>query len=251
MLPVLPLLLFLSQANPAAALPPGIDLARAKRVFDTSCAGCHGPEGRGGKGPSLAVPKLRHARTDEELGQIILLGLPGTEMPPSWYLGVEGVTLAVVYVRMLGANATPPQVAGDVVKGKGLFHGKGGCAGCHTIGAEGHAFGPDLSDIGARRSAAGLREALLDPNAAAGEGFVPVLAVTRQGEKVSGIRVNEDNFTIQILEPSGVVHSLRKSALAELHESPNESKMPSYKTIFSEGELQDLVAYLSSLRGGQ
>jgi cytochrome c oxidase cbb3-type subunit 3 len=247
MLLVLPLLMFLAQANP----PAGIDLARAKRVFDTSCAGCHGPEGRGGKGPSLAVPKLRHARTDEELGKIILDGLPGTEMPPSWYLGVEGVTLAVVYVRMLGASATPPQVSGDIVKGKGLFRGKGGCAGCHTIGAEGHAYGPDLSDIGARRSAAGLREALMDPNAAAGEGFVPVRAVTRQGEKVSGVRVNEDNFTIQILEPSGAVHSFRKSALAELHESPNESKMPGYKTIFSDGELRDLVAYLSSLRGEQ
>jgi cytochrome c oxidase cbb3-type subunit III len=248
MLPVLPLLLFLSQANPAPAVPR-FDLARAKRVFDTSCAGCHGPEGRGGKGPSLAVPKLRHARTDEDLGQIILLGIPGTEMPPSWYLGVEGVTLAVVYVRMLGANATPPHVAGDVVKGQELFRGKGGCAGCHTIGAEGRAYGPDLSDIGARRSATGLRESLTDPNAAAGEGFVPVRAVTRQGEKVSGIRLNEDNFTIQILEPSGLLHSFRKSALSELQERPTESTMPSFKTIFSEGELQNLVAYLSSLRG--
>jgi len=251
MLPLLPLLMFLSQANPAAAAPPRIDLARAKRVFDTSCAGCHGPEGRGGKGPSLAVPKLRHARTDEELGQLILLGLPGTEMPPSWYLGVEGVTLAAAYVRVLGANATPPQVAGDVVKGKELFRGKGACAGCHTIGAEGRAYGPDLSDIGARRSADGLRESLIQPNAAAGEGFVPVRAVTRQGEKVSGIRLNEDNFTIQILEASGRFHSFRKSALSELQESLTESTMPSYKTIFSEGELQDLVAYLSSLRGEQ
>jgi cytochrome c oxidase cbb3-type subunit 3 len=161
------------------------------------------------------------------------------------------VTLAVVYVRMLGANAVPPHVSGDVVKGKELFRGKGGCASCHTIGAEGHAYGPDLSDIGARRSADGLREALIAPNDAVGEAFVPIRAVTRQGEKVSGIRVNEDNFTIQILERSGAVRSFRKSALAELQESPNESKMPTFRTIFSEGELQDLVAYLSSLRGEQ
>jgi cytochrome c oxidase cbb3-type subunit 3 len=251
MLSLLPVLMFLSQANPAAAAPPRIDLVRAKHVFDISCAGCHGPEGRGGKGPSLAVAKLRHAGTDEELGQIILFGLPGTEMPPSWYLGVEGVTLAAAYVRMLSANATPPQVAGDVGKGKQLFRGKGACAGCHTIGPEGHAFGPDLSDIGARRSAAGLRESLIHPNAEVAEGFVPVDAVTERGEKVSGIRLNEDNFTIQILEASGRFHSFRKSALSELQESPTESTMPSYKTIFSEGELQNLVAYLSSLRGEQ
>lgn len=250
MVPLLPLL-FLAQVNPAAAPPPKIDFARAKRVFDTSCAGCHGPEGRGGKGPSLAVRRLRHARTDAELAQIILLGLPGTEMPPSWYLGVEGVTLAVAYVRMLGAIAAPPQVAGDVGKGKELFRGKGACAGCHTIGAEGRAYGPDLSDIGSRRSAAGLRESLIDPNAEIAEGFVPVHAVTRQGEKVSGIRLNEDNFTIQILDQAGGFHSIRKAALSEIQERPNGSAMPSYKTIFSEGELQDLVAYLSSLRGEQ
>jgi cytochrome c oxidase cbb3-type subunit 3 len=251
MFSLLPLLMFLSQASPSAAAPPRIDLARAKRVFDTSCAGCHGPEGRGGKGPSLAVPKLRHARTDAELGQVILLGIPGTEMPPSWYLGVEGVTLAAAYVRVLGVNATPPQVSGDVVKGKELFLGKGACAGCHSIGAEGHAYGPDLSDIGARRSAAGLRESLIAPNAVAGDGFVPVRAVTRQGEKVSGIRLNEDNFTIQILDEAGRFHSFRKTALSELQERTTESAMPSYKTMFSEDELQNLVAYLSSLRGEQ
>jgi cytochrome c oxidase cbb3-type subunit III len=250
MLSLLPLLMFLSQVN-AATAPPKIDFARAKRVFDNSCAGCHGPEGSGGKGPRLAVPKLRHARTDEELGQIILYGIPGTEMPPSWYLGADGVTLAAAYVRMLGASATPPRVSGDLVKGKQLFQGKGGCAGCHTIGSQGRAYGPDLSDIGARRSAASLREALTEPSAVVGDGFVPVHATTRQGDKVNGIRVNEDNFTIQILEPSGRLHSFRKPALSALDERPTESAMPSFKTAFSDSELLDLVAYLSSLRGEQ
>jgi cytochrome c oxidase cbb3-type subunit 3 len=251
MLSLLPLLMILSQASPAAAAPPKIDLARAKHVFDNSCAGCHGPEGRGGKGPSLAVPKLRHARTDEELGLTILNGIPGTEMPPSWYLGADGVTLAAAYVRMLGANATPPQVAGDVAQGKELFRGKGGCARCHTLGSEGRAYGPDLSDIGARRSADSLRQSLIEPSAEVGEGFVPVHIATRQGEKVNGIRLNEDNFTIQVLEPSGRLHSFRKASLTELQERPAESAMPGYKTVFSEDELQNLVAYLSSLRGEQ
>ena len=244
-----PLLMLLPQVAQGATAPPKIDLARAKRVYDNSCAGCHGPEGSGGKGPSLAVPKLRRARTDEELTQIITYGIPGTEMPPSWYLGEEGLALVFGYVRMLGSNVTPPQVAGDVVKGKELWRGKGGCAGCHTMGAEGNAYGPDLSDIGARRSAASLRDSLIEPEREVGEGFVPVRAVTRQGEKVDGLRVNEDTFTIQILEPSGRFHSFRKGALSELHESPTESAMPSYKTVFSEEELQNLVAYLSSLRG--
>jgi len=240
----------LAQAN-APASPPKIDFGRAKRVFDNSCAGCHGPEGVGGKGPRLAVSKLRRARTDEELGQIITLGIPGTEMPPSWYLGTDGVTLAAAYVRMLGASATPPKVAGDVAKGEELFRSKGGCTRCHTVGSEGRAYGPDLSDIGARRGAESLRQALTEPSAVVSEGFVPVHATTPQGEKVSGVRVNEDTFTIQILEPSGRLRSYRKSALSSLEERPAESAMPSFKATFSDRELQDLVAYLSSLRGEQ
>lgn len=248
MSPLLPLLLFLAQVNSATAAPQKIDLARAKRVFDTNCAGCHGLEGRGGKGPSLAVPKLPRARSDEELIQVISQGIPGTEMPPSWHLGEEGLTLAVAYVRMLGANATPAKVAGDVERGSQLFSGQGGCTACHTIGSKGRAYGPDLSDIGGRRSAASLRESLLDPNAEVAEGFMSVRAVTRDGEKVDGIRVNEDNFTIQILDRSGRLHSFRKSALADLEVRPGESAMPSYKGVFLENDLQDLVAYLSSLR---
>jgi cytochrome c oxidase cbb3-type subunit 3 len=227
-----------------------IDLVRAKRLFDTGCAGCHGPEGRGGKGPSLAVSKLPRASTDGELVQTILQGIPGTEMPASWYLGGD-VTLVAAYVRQLGAHATPPKIEGDIAKGSALFSGKGGCTACHTIGPSGHAYGPDLSDIGARRTAASLGESLTDPNAEIAEEFLKIQAVTRQGAQVTGIRLNEDSFTIQILEPSGRVDSFRKSELSSIDKRTGESPMPSYKRVFSESELQDLVAYLSSLRGEQ
>jgi putative heme-binding domain-containing protein len=237
----------LAQNGSAAAQP---DMARAKRLFDTGCAGCHGPEGVGGKGPSLAVPKLRHAKTDGEIVQLILTGIPGTEMPPSWYLGGE-VALVAAYVRQLGANATPPKVEGDVAKGKALFEGKGGCANCHTIGAAGHAYGPDLSDIGARRTAASLRESLTNPSAEIAPEYMQVHVVTRQGEQVTGIRINEDSFTIQILEPSGRFQSFRKADLSTLEKRADQSPMPSYQRVFSDAELQDLIAYLSSLRGEQ
>jgi hypothetical protein len=78
-----------------------------------------------------------------------------------------------------------------------------------------------------------------------------VVVVTSQGATVSGIRVNEDNFSIQVLDPSGRFHSFRKSALSKIDKRPGESPMPSYKTLFSEDEMNDLIAYLSSLRGDQ
>jgi len=190
------LLSFLTaQSNPKAV--PAIDWAKAKRVYDANCAGCHGPEGVGGKGPALAVPKLQRARTDEQLAGIIVGGIPGTVMPPSWHLGNDGVTLAVAYVRKLGASATPPTVEGDAAKGHALFTSKG-CTNCHNIG-----YGPDLSSIGSRRTAASLRESITDPAAEVSEDFLPVRIVTREGKQARGLRVNEDTFTIQIIEPSG------------------------------------------------
>jgi len=225
MLPVVVVVVSLLAQSQAA--PPKIDLVKAKRVFDASCAGCHGPEGRGGKGPPLAVPKLKRVRSDEELGAVILGGIPGTQMPPSWYLGPEGVTLAATYVRVLGAKATLSHVAGDVAKGKALYEGKGGCTGCHSIGSSGRAFGPDLSDIGARRSAENLSESIVDPSAEIAEGFAKVQIVTRQGARVSGVRINEDTFTIQIMEPSGAFRSFRKAELSQLEKHLDESAMPS------------------------
>src|ERR1700692_1474559 len=167
MIPTVLLFSFLGQTNPAA--PPQIDWARAKRVFDANCAGCHGPEGVGGKGPALAVPKLPRAKTDEQLGAVIAGGIPGTVMPPSWHLGIEGVTLAAAYVRKLGATATQPAIEGDVANGRGLFAGKGGCSNCHSVG-----YGPDLSSIGSRRTAASLRESIIDPAAEVSEEFLLV-----------------------------------------------------------------------------
>jgi cytochrome c oxidase cbb3-type subunit 3 len=240
MFPTVLLFSFLAQAPS----PPPIDWAKAKRVFDANCAGCHGPEGVGGKGPALAVPKLPRARTNEELAGIIANGIPGTLMPPSWHLGFTGITLATAYVRKLGATATPPKVDGDLAKGQAIFTSKG-CTGCHTTG-----YGPDLSSIGARRTAASLRESITDPAAEVSEDYLLVTAVTREGKKVQGLRANEDTFTIQIVEPSGKFVSFRKDALAKLDKRAGESPMPSYKAL-SETELRDLVAYLSSLRGDQ
>jgi cytochrome c oxidase cbb3-type subunit 3 len=244
-----PLLAFIPQGQTAAA--PHVDMARAKRVFENSCAGCHGPAGLGGRGPNLTLPKLRHANSDPELAGVILGGIPGTEMPPSWYLGEEGVTQVITYIHQLRANATPPRIDGDVANGKAMFDRKGGCSNCHTIGGRGHAYGPELGDIGARRTEVSLRQSLEEPNAEIAENFLLVRAVTREGTIISGIRVNEDSFTIQISEPSGRVQSLRKADLTKLEKLPAESPMPSYKAAFSAKEMQDLIAYLSSLRGEQ
>ena len=250
MVPFLPIVLaFLAQAQSPS--PPKIDMARAKRVFENNCAGCHGPGGEGGRGPNLTLPKLHHAANDMDLAGVIAGGIPGTEMPPSWHLGDEGVMQVIAYLHVLRTNAVPPSVAGNAANGKAVFESKGGCTGCHTLFGQGRAYGPDLSDIGARRTSASLRQSLEEPNAEVAENFLLVRVATRKGANTTGIRLNEDTFTIQILEPSGQVRSFRKASLTKLDKRTGESPMPSYKTMFSDTEMQNMVAYLSSLRGEQ
>ena len=240
------LLILLLTTQPVQAQTPPPDWTRAKSIYDTNCAACHGPEGTGGKGPALAVPKLPRAPTDDQLAAIIGNGIPGTVMPPSWHLGPDGIMLATAYVRKLSANSTQPAVEGDTAKGQALFESKGRCGNCHNFG-----YGPNLSSIGARRTAASLLQSIVDPAAEVSEDFLLTRLQTRDGKTIQGIRVNEDSFTIQIVAPSGQFSSFRKDALAKLERRSGETTMPSYKTAFSADELKDLVAYLSSLRGEQ
>jgi len=145
----------------------------------------------------------------------------------------------------------PEKATGDVANGQKLYAGKGGCAACHTISGRGGAIGPDLSDIGARRSLAYLRESLVNPEAAVPDGFLEVRLVTKNGRRFTGVRLNEDAFSIQIRDLSGDFRSFFKTELAELNKQPGKSPMPSYTKVFTGSDLDDVVAYLDSLRGLQ
>jgi cytochrome c oxidase cbb3-type subunit III len=124
-----------------------------------------------------------------------------------------------------------------------------GCIGCHQMALEGGRVGPPLTDIGSRRGAAYLRAVLLDPAASLPEDFLQVQAVTADGKRITGIRLNEDTWSIQLRDLSGHLFSFWKEDLASLEKQPGRSPMPSYRGQLSDTELDDLVAYLVSLRG--
>jgi cytochrome c oxidase cbb3-type subunit III len=251
----------LTAQEPPRALesPTADDLARGRKLFDTQCSGCHGIGGTGGRGPSLTRAKLRRAPDDQALVDVLFGGVPGTGMGPAWQLSDRELVQVAAYVRSLGKIA-PEELPGDSARGRELFEGKAGCTACHIVHGRGSGLGPDLSDVGARRGGRHLREALLDPGASRPElavayeprsfaAYVVVEAITRDGHEIAGHRVNEDSFTIQIRDADGVLHSLRKASLASLEKPSGASPMPSYRDTLEPADIDDLVAFLATLRG--
>ena len=247
-------------AQHLAPTDPGAELERGRVLYEQHCATCHGPHGEGARGPTLAQPTLPRASDAESLLRIIRSGISGTEMPAA-RMPRDDIPYVAAYVRSLGSRPRE-SVPGDPARGAELFRTKGGCAQCHSLNGTGGAIGPDLTQIGRKRSAAYLRLALTDPAAdvpksynafrsevSLPENFLFVRATPKTGEPVAGVRVNEDTFSIQLRDVAGRVHSFEKSALQELQKDWGATPMPSYAAAFSAAELDDVVAYLVSLRG--
>ena len=226
------------------------DLKNGQQLFMAQCARCHGSKGEGGRGAVLAQARLRHAPDDGSLFLVVRDGIKGTEMPAGYALDTRETWQLVAYVRSLGRMA-PETVSGDPKHGQELYQTKGHCSQCHIIGGQGGSLGPELSDIGSRRSAAHLRAAILDPGSTLPEGFLAMRLVTKDGRRISGVRLNEDTFTIQVRDLNGGVHSFFKEDLKELQRDTGKSPMPSFRGTLSESEVDDLVAYLVSLRGNK
>ena len=223
------------------------DIAQGKKLYAGRCAGCHGLNGDGGKGANLAVSVLPRATTDLALYRVARYGLPETEMPATMMAPREVWQIAA-FVRGLGAAGASGSTNGDPNRGKQLMATKGGCLQCHAVGLEGGRLGPSLTDIGARRGPGHLRAKLLDSPANIPDDFRMAAITTRDGRKIEGIRLNEDTDSIQIRDFAGTLHSQWKKDLIA-HKVERRTPMPSYGGKLGAQEINDVVAYLSSLRG--
>lgn len=214
-------------------------------MYRSHCAVCHGIEGEGGRGVPLTTGMFRHGGTDRDLYTTISVGIPGTEMPGIFFNGRQMWQL-VSFVRSLSEGRAAEQSKGDPQQGSGVYAANG-CNGCHRIRGEGGRMGPDLSDVGARRSLGHLQTAILKPNEAVYPQHWMVRAKTDAGKQVAGMRMNEDTFSVQLIDASGSLVSLRKADLAEF-EVDRSSAMPAYEGKIQGSDLDNLVAYLASQR---
>ncbi len=223
------------------------EIELGSRLYGANCALCHGVNGESVPNVDLRSGKFRKAVSDEDLARLITTGVPGTAMPPHKFQNAELAGI-VAYIRTMRNGNAALVTLGDAGRGKIIFEGKATCRNCHRVGAQGSRVAPDLSEIGMVRSADALQGSLLDPTANMRPINRPVHAVTKGGKVIDGRRLNEDTWSVQLIDAQERLVSLAKADLKEYSVSKT-SLMPSYKEKLSAGELADVVAYLQTLKG--
>lgn len=247
---VLLLFVFCALGGPVCAQQPKYQqdaIDRGAGLYAANCAVCHA-DGAGVAGVDLKAGVFRHSTTDEDLFSVIKNGVSGTAMPAHPNFSSNDILSLVAYIRTMRDYGAKTVKVGDPQKGKALFEGAGGCMKCHRVNGKGSLVALDLSDTGALHPAAYLERALLDPDAIAADEpqnrFMH--AVKNDGAVVVGRRLNEDTFTVQLIDVQGSLVSLEKANLRSLTVEQGSS-MPSLRGKFSDDEISDLVAYLASL----
>jgi cytochrome c oxidase cbb3-type subunit III len=255
----LPIVLIAQDTNPFAGDPKAVIAGESQ--FRANCAFCHGLGAHGGgRGPDLTRAQKRHGKTDGDLFRTIDDGIPGTAMPQNGTTG-QGVGMTdaeiwqvITYIRSVEKKSAAPP-AGDAVRGDKLFHGAAGCSTCHMIQGKGGRLGPDLTYVASARSLEALIESLRYPSKRLATGLIEntkefpqeyetVTVVTADGKQYTAVTLNEDNFSVQLMDTQQQIYLFDKSALKSFQKS-RESLMPAYdESTLSKRDLSDVLAYL-------
>jgi cytochrome c oxidase cbb3-type subunit III len=230
--------------------------------FRINCAFCHGLGARGGgRGPDLTRTRKRHGTSDADMFHTIKEGVAGTAMPAAvGSIGVvmtnEEVWQVVTYLRSVQVKGT--EQPGNSQHGKELFYGDANCSGCHMVEGKGGRFGPDLTGVGGARAVDYLIESVRSPSRRLAQGlseatkefpqeYETVTVVTADDKEITGVTLNDDSFSVQLMDAGEHIHLLEKDKLRSFKKT-RVSLMPAYDTtLLSDNDLQDIVAYLVSL----
>jgi quinoprotein glucose dehydrogenase len=141
---------------------------------------------------------------------------------------------------------------GEVARGRDIVlnHLAANCMACHAVdGGGGSEVGPNLRTIGEHRDAAYLLEALIAPSAAIPAGYGLVNVTLKDRTEITGTIARETPAAVSVRMFDGTFKTVNRADIAS--QTPPISIMPSMEGILQPRELRDVVAYLSSLRGGR
>ncbi len=226
------------------------DINAGLKYFERQCSRCHGFDAKGNDetGAPDLTGRLSRASSDVGIFNIIRTGVPGTAMlPVAADLPDSQVWQLVAYIGSLSTDPANIDLPGSVVAGSRLFANKGDCNSCHMIDGQGGRLGPDLSRVGERRNPEELLTDILDPHQEVAPRWWTMRVTDNEGVTREGLRMNEDSFSLRIMDAESNLWSYPKRQLASI-ERVEESTMPSYTQTLSDSEVDDLVAYLFSLR---
>ena len=226
------------------------DIETGRQQYAANCLRCHGPEGDSVANADIGHGKFRRASTDADLVRVMRNGIPNSTMGANNISEQNAQTIAA-YLRSMASTAAALAALpdGSADRGKALFEGKGTCTNCHRVGANGSRVGPDLTIIGAQRRTVELHRSLVEPDAEIVPTNRTLKVVARDGSAITGRLLNQDSFTIQLLDAKDEkLKSFSRSDVRDV-EFLAKSPMPSYKDKLSNQELADLISYLASLKG--
>ncbi|MFZ0760857.1 MAG: c-type cytochrome [Candidatus Sulfotelmatobacter sp.] len=219
--------------------------ARGKQIFGSTCADCHGLDGRGGeRAPNIAEDPRVDRLSSAQVAHIIENGIPGGGMPAFHSLEVSDVKAVVIYLRTLQRAKQTVKLPGDPIRGEAIFFGKAGCSSCHMVAGKGGFIASDLSAYGSAHAVEQIRSAITTPAPAGDQQVRLVTATTRGGEKYIGRVRNEDNFSLQLQMLDGRFLFLAKSDLEGLEYKAQTLMRSDYSSTLSPVELNDVVSYL-------
>ena len=223
------------------------EIQAGSRLYATQCQQCHGQMGDQISGINLRRGQFRRASSDDDIRRIVTTGITESGMPPFKFQAAE-LDSIIAFIRAgFDPGGTAVKV-GDAQRGRAVYEGKGQCASCHRVNGVGSRTAPDLSDIGAARQPAALHRSLIEPTKGMWPINRPVRIVTRDGRTITGRRLNEDTFSIQLIDANERLVLVEKSEIKE-YEKAATSTMPSVQGKLSGDEIADLIAYLLSLKG--
>jgi len=169
----------------------------------------------------------------------------------------EEIWQIITYIRSQEGKA-PAKAMGNAVHGKDLFYGDANCSLCHMVEGKGGRLGPELTAVGGSRTREAIIDSVRNPSRRLAWGlsestkefpqeYESVTVVTAEGKEIKGVTLNEDSFSVQIMDANEQIHLLEKSRLRSFHKS-RESAMPKYGAdVLSDKDLEDIVAYLISV----